>query len=281
MINKIDSIFNNCGITEWGIVKAKVYNEIPEMKDVPFVSANREERINPYLIMENAKSVIVFLIPYKVKNKITNLSDYAKGIDYHIIAKKISDCVCEYLESKGFSGKSFCDNGNLDDRYLAYRAGLGVYGKNRLLINKKYGTYTFIGYIITDCNFDENEPVTGGCLGCGKCIKSCPGGAISEKGIDCNRCASYLTQKKGELTKEEENIIKNSGYVWGCDVCQSVCPMNKNTEYSSIDEFISGTVDELVDEGLSNKEFMNKYKNRAFAWRGAGVIRRNLKISRN
>ena len=94
-------------------------------------------------------------------------------------------------------------------------------------------------------------------------------------------CVSYLTQKKGELTTEQTDIIKKSGYVWGCDICQNVCPMNKDAQKSEVFEFIHDTVEELTDEGLSNKEFMNKYKDRAFSWRGAGVIRRNIGISRN
>lgn len=283
MNNKIKAVFEQLGITEWGTVKARIYSERLDVlnKSVPFVSVPAEERINPFIIMENAASIIVFLLPYKVTDKRTNLSDYAKGMDYHKVSEKISETIIKALKSEGFSGVAFCDNGVLDDRYLAYLAGLGVYGKNGLIINKKYGTYTFIGYIVTDYAFDEHEAEKGTCTGCDKCIISCPGGAISESGIDYNLCASYITQKKGELTQIEADIVKKSGYVWGCDVCQNVCPMNKNTQNSEIYEFIHDTVDELTDEGLSNREFMNKYKNRAFSWRGAGVIRRNIRISRN
>ena len=282
MNNKIDSVFKKHKITEWGFVKARVFSERLGVlgKNVPFVSATAEERINPFAIMEDARSVIVFLLPYKASDKKTNLSEYAKGEDYHIVAKRISDDVIEVLHKNGFDGIGFCDNGTLDDRYLAYLAGLGIYGKNGLIINDKYGTYTFIGYIVTNMDCDEGKAKSGMCTGCDKCIKSCPGGAVSDDGIDYDLCVSYLTQKKGELSDEEESIIKKSGYVWGCDICQSVCPMNKNTKNTEIYAFIHDTVEEITDEGLSNREFMNKYHNRAFSWRGAGIIRRNVKISR-
>jgi len=279
----INGVLKKHKITEWGTVRARIYTERLEMlsKSVPFVTATPEERINPFKIMEKAKSVIVFLLPYKADDKKTNLSEYAKGEDYHIVAERICDDIIDVLNNNGFKGIGFCDNGTLDDRYLAYLAGLGIYGKNGLIINDKYGTYTFIGYVVTDMECDDGVAKPGMCIGCDKCIKSCPGGAISDDGIDYTLCASYLTQKKGVLSELEEGIIKKSGYIWGCDICQSVCPMNKNAEKTEIYAFLHDTIEELNDEGLTNKEFLNKYKHRAFSWRGVGIIRRNIKISRN
>lgn len=280
MREKIIKTLKDLGITEVGFVRAKVFSERLDVmkKQVPFVGATADERINPFLIMEEAKTVIVYLLPYKTDGEKTNLSLYAKGEDYHEVACQISNKIISQLEDNGYSGKSFCDNGVLDDRYLAYLAGLGFYGRNALLINDVYGTYTFIGYIITDCDMPADKPIDKMCMECGLCEASCPGGAISKDGIDYARCASYLTQKKGELTDDEEGIIKKSGYIWGCDICQEVCPHNRGIKSTSIDAFIHNTISELSDEKLSNKEFMHKYKNRAFAWRGAGIIRRNIEI---
>ena len=279
--NEIHRIFSKNGVSEWGAVKARVFSEhIKECeKNVPFVSAAPDERINPFYIMENAQSIIVYLIPYKTGGERTNLSEYAKGRDYHIVSEKISKAVCEYLNSLGFETKFFCDNGVLDDRYIAYLAGLGVYGKNGLLINKKYGSYTFIGYIITDCKVQRGTRQKGSCAKCGRCIQSCPGRAISESGICYEKCASYITQKKGELSSEEADILKKSGYVWGCDICQEVCPHNASAECTKIEDFTNNLILSLENEGLSNRKFMNKYKERAFSWRGAGVVQRNLDIS--
>lgn len=281
MRKQIREALLRCGISEWGIVRARIYRERLELMKcpVPFVSADAEQRINPFNIMEDAKSIIVFLIPYKSNSKRTNLSDYAKGADYHIIADKICADVVSVLNEYGFDGAGFCDNGMLDDRYLAYLAGLGFYGKNGLIINRRFGTYTFIGYVITNCFLKEDVPLDDKCFGCGLCIENCPGHAIGSKGIDYESCVSYITQKKGELSDKEKTAVKKSGYVWGCDICQEVCPHNINAEHTVINEFLCNTVESLEHEPLSNKEFMNKYKSRAFSWRGAGIIRRNIKIS--
>jgi len=280
MKEKIINTLKSLGITEVGFVRAGVFSQRYDImqKKVPFVSSNAEERINPFLIMEDAKTIIVYLIPYKTDDKRSNLSSYAKGEDYHIVAKRISDMIADELLAGGYKAVSYCDNGVLDDRYLAYLAGLGFYGRNGLLINDTYGTYTFIGYIITDCEFEENKPIDKMCMDCGLCSKNCPGGAIGKDGIDFNRCASYLTQKKGELTNEETEIIKKSGYVWGCDICQDVCPHNASAKSSPIDAFSHENIEKLSIGELSNKEFLHKYKNRAFTWRGAGIIRRNIAI---
>ncbi len=281
MEKQIEEVLKSCGVTEWGAVGARVFDERLELMRclVPFMNATAEERINPFLIMENARSVIVFLIPYKTGGKRTNLSEYAKGEDYHTVADKICAAVINKLEESGFSGRGFCDNGVLDDRYLAYLAGLGFYGKNGLIINKRFGTYTFIGYVITDCPVKKGVPLTDICVGCDECMKHCPGGAILKNGMNYGSCVSYITQKKGELNKSEKAAVKKSGYVWGCDICQEVCPHNKGIEYTAINEFLCNKIEYLEHETLTNKEFMHKYKSRAFAWRGAGVIRRNLEIS--
>ncbi len=283
MIDKIKKLFSELGISEVGFVQARVFSERQELlkKEVPFVGDDVQARINPFLIMENARSIIVYLLPYKTSSVRTNLSAYARGEDYHSVASRIGDAVACLLSECGFSGKAFSDNGILDDRYLAYLAGLGFYGKNGLIINEKYGTYTFIGYIVTDVKLGYNSPIERGCIGCGACVSSCPGVAISDGEIDFLRCASYLTQKKGELTAPEADIIKKSGYVWGCDICQDVCPHNEGVKNSEISYFCDNLVDEVNELDMSNKEFLHKYRNRAFTWRGAGVLRRNVDIMKN
>lgn len=283
MRKKIKDLLESVGITEFGCVRAREFSERTELmkKQVPFVSCAPNERVNPFLLMHDAKTVIVYLIPYKSDDNRTNLSDYAKGEDYHKVAKRISKAVLDMLESEGYEGIAFCDNGVLDDRYLAYLAGLGFYGRNGLLINDSYGSYTFIGYIITNCELSEDMCVNTGCMNCGLCEKSCPGGAISSSGIDYTKCVSYITQKKGELSGDEIEILKKSGYVWGCDICQSVCPHNKSVKFTDISSFKTNIVPNLLTENLSNREFLHKYNNRAFTWRGAEIIRRNIAIIEN
>lgn len=281
MKNKITAAAKSAGIEAVGVCRARVYEEL-----LPFLSteqtpmtADINERINPFLLMSEARSVIVCLFPYFVNGKRSNLSIYAKGKDYHTYVKKRMAAIEKVLCENGFSAMSFSDSAPLVDRYLAYLSGLGFFGKNRALISPVYGSYTFIGYILTDAEIEEDMPMERRCADCGMCIKACPGGALCEKGFDAAFCASYITQKKGELSKKEEEIIQKSGYAWGCDICQSVCPHNKNIPDTSFDEFLSDTIAELT-KGMaeSNREFKRKFCDRAFSWRGLEVIERNLEI---
>ena len=94
-----------------------------------------------------------------------------------------------------------------------------------------------------------------------------------------NKCVSYLTQKKGELTGKEQEIIKKSGYIWGCDICQNVCPYNYTAQRTNIPQFFKNLVFDIeIDENMSNSEFGRKFSNRAFAWRGKNVLKRNIEL---
>ena len=118
-------------------------------------------------------------------------------------------------------------------------------------------------------------------MGCGKCMDVCPLGAISNGDFSQERCLSYITQKKGDLTDAEVEALANNGMVWGCDNCQSVCPHNENVEETEIDEFKNNLITNLQIEDMSNKEFAGKFGQRAFAWRGKGVLLRNQKCIHN
>lgn len=281
MKDKIISAAHKAGIKAVGVCRARIYNELTaflERENTP-MTAECEQRINPFLEFKEARSVVVCLFPYYVKGEKTNLSVYAMGGDYHTVVKKYLSVIEGVINAEGYRAMSFADTGALPDRYLAYLAGLGFFGKNRALINPVYGSYTFIGYILTDAQLEEDKPLEEKCIGCGKCIEACPGGALSDTGFDAFSCASYITQKKGTLSDKEKNIIKRSGYVWGCDLCQRVCPHNKNVPETDIVEFKDGRVIELK-KGMaeSNRDFKRKYQDRAFSWRGLDVIERNLGI---
>lgn len=284
MKNKIIQTANNAGITQIGIVKAEVFSDLGNIlqnrKQVPMTTDNIDERINPFLIMPEVKSIIVCLFPYFSDNTPHNISKYAHGIDYHTVIKHKLACIVDLLAENGFKAEIHADNSNLNDRYLAYKAGLGFIGENGFIINPVYGTYTFIGYVLTDCALPPDKPVNMSCIKCRQCIKSCPGQALSDNHMfDAEKCLSYITQKKGELSEHEENLIKESGSIWGCDVCQDVCPHNKNIKPTDFKEFSENLIHQLcVDENMSNKEFRRTYGDRAFAWRGKSVLIRNINI---
>ena len=219
---------------------------------------------------ENSKSVITFLFPYKIKKeKPKNISRYAAVEDYHKVCSKILEKICfnlkENFKENEFS--FFIDNSPIKEVKAAVYSGLGVLGKNGLLINEKYGSYCFIGEIVTNLKIQNVENNITNCIGCDICIKNCPSGFLGDKN---NKCLSAITQQKKSLTYDEEKLIKKSGCIWGCDICQEVCPMNKNKEFTEIKEFINSYRDEY-DE---NEDI----KNRAYEWRGQKVIKRNFDI---
>ena len=198
------------------------------------------------------------------------VSSCSQDEDYHLIVNKKLNIIGEYLERHNYKYKCFVDNNPLDERLLAYNAGLGFYGKNNLLINEELGSFFFIGVILTDAVIEKDKIVNKKCINCNLCIKNCPTKALNENGIlNANRCLSYLTSKKQADILLEENI---NNCIYGCDKCISVCPYNKGN-------FIEGEKININDFlNMSEEEFKEKYKNRAFYWRGKKVLDRNIKL---
>ena len=227
------------------------------------------------------KSVIIFLVPY-FSGEAENFSAYARGEDYHLYIKELEVRFSEHLEKgdKKCHFKLYSDHSPIDERALAASLGLGVLGKNRLLINERYGTYVFIGEIISDILPEELEfkraRAAELCQNCGACLSACPTNSLSGGG----ECLSAITQKKGSLTKEEASLMCRVGTAWGCDECQRACPYNENPRLTPIPFFLQNTVDELSLElvlGMPEEEFSR----RAFSWRGRKTLIRNLEILKN
>ena len=222
------------------------------------------------------KSVVVFLIPYNAGQKTTNLSVYAQVRDYHLYLRELSVRLGEFLEEKGLSVpfRGFADSSPLAERETALAAGLGVMGENGLLIHPKYGSYFFIGaFFLTECLMPNQKKQTAGkCLSCGVCKKACPTGAV----LDPKRetCLSLISQKKNR-TPEEDALLERAECKWGCDLCQNVCPMNRNAALTPIPFFKEDHITCLTAETaeLPKKEFLT----RAFSWRGREILRKNLK----
>ena len=185
-----------------GIVTARRFEELlpilQKRGDTPYVKKDLEMRINPFMYMKDAKSIIVHLFPYRNRKFDREYRDTAKTVLRNIAA------------DLPFKTKCFLDYGGLVERHLAYLAGLGFFGQNNLLYNEKLGSRFYIGYIITDQQLTPDTPISGSCLKCNKCIKACPTHALGED-FEFNpyKCLAYLTDN-------------------GCDVCTDVCPMNES-----------------------------------------------------
>ncbi|MBQ7624107.1 MAG: epoxyqueuosine reductase [Clostridia bacterium] len=249
------------------------------------------ETLYPHMTRENAekaraalpslRGVICEAFPYFCGREEGNISLYARGEDYHkTVIKRLSE-KCEELKSEHPENVflPYADVSPFPEVLAAVFAGLGVLGENGLLITPEYGSFVFIGIIATDL-YEEGGRELKKCEGCGRCIKACPSGALSENGFCIDKCVSELTQRKGELTFAQEELIKNSPTVWGCDLCQLVCPHNEGIPSTGIEEFSSGVIKSLSREeiDMSNRAFREKYKDRAFSWRGVTPLLRNFKI---
>ncbi len=276
MKSEIIKVAETLGISEIGFVSAEAFEKKEIYSSSEFAKSKLMTKVSE--IMCDAKTIIVWLAPYKSKTLPENLSLYAMGKDYHLVCFEYSEKICNLLRDKGYKAIHMTDDNPLCERELARDAGLGSIGKNGFLINPRFGSYVFISCIITDCFIEASENKDNGCSGCGLCISSCPGGALTNEGFDEKKCASYITQKKGELTESECSIIKKSGSVWGCDICQNVCPMNKNTEYTNIYAFSENLITNIKPEVLSGRQFKKKYSDRAFSWRGKAILDRNMLI---
>lgn len=283
---------NSIGIECVGIAPTGPYTELEQrLKEREQTGAytgleerDLQRRVNPSLTMEGVQSIIVCLFPYYVgKVKEANISKYTFSIDYHLIAKEALERIGTHLQSKvtGFQYQTFIDNGPLVDRYLAYLAGLGFWGINSHLITDKFGSYVFIGYMMTNYPFEPDRPQVKTCMQCFNCVKACPGQIIlGNFDIDPRGCKSFLTQKKEELTEKEIEIVRKTELIYGCDVCQDVCPHNGNAAFTNMEAFkrdLMFTIDPEELEIISNKEFKRRYGDRAFSWRGKKVILKNAR----
>ena len=223
------------------------------------------------------RSVIVYLVPYYA-GKTVNLSKYAAARDYHLYIRDLNQRLISELKKTypENSFKGYGDSSPVDERLAALSAGLGILGDNRLLINEKYGSYVFIGEIITDVEPELLGAVAPSpimrCRGCGICKSSCPTAHLENRLCEC---LSNITQRKGELTEKEIEIMRKCRTVWGCDVCQDVCPYNKNPIETPISFFKENRIEELTED-IVNSMSKQDFSERAFAWRGIKTLKRNL-----
>jgi len=225
---------------------------------------------------KNPKSILIGLFPYFTGfPPESNLSLYSCIPDYHAVAGNMLSACCKELNSTYPDNEfvPFVDASPIYEVTAALRAGLGVRGKNGQLITEQYGSLVFIGEIVTDADFGAVDHPENSCENCGICITACPTGALKSDSFDKTVCRSHFSQKKGELSNWECSQLKDGGLVWGCDICTLACPHNRLPKLTPIKEFLQDTEPLLTADNLEH--LMN---NRAFAWRGEKVLKRNLSI---
>lgn len=259
------SVFNTLGVDSYAVL---------DYRDLREINAPLRERME-----FTPRAAIVYLVPYYTGETV-NISRYAASLDYHLGMREISARVIAHL-SASYPGAHFLgygDHSPIDEVHAALISGLGIAGDNGLLISPTWGSYVFIGDILTDLDpalLGAIPPrAARGCSHCGACRRACPTGILRGEGSDC---LSAITQRKGELAEEEAKLMRKYGTAWGCDVCQTVCPHNRAPKITPVEFFHRERITELTPEilkGMTRVEFSR----RAFAWRGRKTVERNLAV---
>ncbi|MBE5962963.1 MAG: tRNA epoxyqueuosine(34) reductase QueG [Lachnospiraceae bacterium] len=291
---QIEQFCASLGLDTVGFIPCRKFEELRSFyekrkqngQENEFEEADIEKRIRPAHYMEGAKTIISIAFPYfDGAQKDNGFSIYTKRADYHRVVREYLDQVVSFIEGLGGKGMAFVDSNTLPERYLAYLAGNGFIGRNNMLITKHYGSYVFLGEIITDLEIRCEDTRTFGeiadykeCGECRRCYGECPTKSINPAKISPNICLSYLTQKK-EITDQEISLLR--GNVFGCDFCQLKCPYNEEAKVSPLAKFQA--FDFMNEESdvyakMDNRYFKEKINTTSCGWRGKNVIKRNALI---
>ena len=255
LTQKIKSHALELGFAEVGIARAEALTEegkhLGEWLNRGFhgtmdwMERNFEKRVDPRTIVPNAKAVVCVAMNYYVNVRHSDdrsagkISRYAWGDDYHIIVTERLRQLLAYIQEQepGVNGKLYVDTGPVMDKAWAVRSGIGWLGKHTNVITKEFGSWVFLGEIILDVELEHDEPIADFCGSCTACIEACPTGAITEPYLlDSNKCLSYLTIEHREpFPPELASHLQN--WVYGCDICQDVCPWNKFQQQTSEQAF--------------------------------------------
>ncbi len=230
-----------------------------------------------------AETVFVAAFAYYAGDEPGNLALYCRGEDYHRVLLARLEQVCAALRARYPQNRFVAgtDASPIPEKRAAMLAGLGQVGWHNLLILPPYGSYLFLGTIVSDLVWQEKPAARDEtiCKKCGACRRACPTGALGETGLDVSRCLSAISQKKGDLSEQEQQALCRAPLIWGCDLCQRACPHNRAPAKTTIPAFLDNRLLSLRLQDVQNltqRQFRQQYGDRAFAWRGLSPLRRNL-----
>lgn len=287
------------GFEAVGISKAeKLEEEAKRLEDwlnqglhggMSYMENHFEKRIDPRKLVPGAKSVISLIYNYfpeaKQNQDSYKLSKYAFGEDYHFVIKRKLKSLLAFIQEEigEVSGRCFVDSAPVMERDWAKRSGLGWIGKNTLLINPKKGSFYFLAELIIDLELPIDHPMDDFCGTCTKCIDACPTNAIAEEGfwLDASKCISYLTIELREaIPNEFENQMED--WMFGCDICQDVCPWNRfskphqEEQFMPKEEILNFSKQDWLE--ISDEVFASVFKKSAVKRTGYEGLKRNIKF---
>ncbi|HZW67885.1 MAG TPA: tRNA epoxyqueuosine(34) reductase QueG [Pseudogracilibacillus sp.] len=290
------------GIDKIGFTTADPFTELKQRLIVNeeknyksgFEKGTLEERTEPKKLFPQAQSIISIALAYptrledaprsKAGNRRGIFSRTSWGEDYHVVLRDRLEKLASFIDSKidDFTCKIMVDTGELSDRAVAERAGIGFSGKNASIITKEFGSFVYLGEMITNIPFAADKPVEDTCGDCRICLDACPTGALVQGGqLNANQCLSFLSQTKVSLPDHFKQKLGTRLY--GCDTCQLVCPYNKQVDFHLHEEF---EPDPEVAKPLlkpmlqkSNREFREKFGHLSGFWRGKNPLQRNAIIA--
>lgn len=258
--------------------------------EMQYLPRRSEAYAHPSSLQMGVRSVILAALnygpPVEALGKIGRMAAYAQGsADYHDVLRGKLSQLADVLHELQPGCRTRCavDTAPLLERDFARRAGLGWFGKNTMLINKHRGSYFFLGAVLTDCELPPDEPHSAShCGTCTRCLDACPTQAFPEPHVlDATKCISYLTIELRNAVVPRELRTGMENWLFGCDVCQEVCPWNRHAEPSSVPEFSIDPLD-LLDAGelvqMTEAEFSQRYGHTPLARPGWGGMTRNAAI---
>lgn len=238
----IDHAINTLGFDDCRFCDPHLKDELNETRDwlaqdfqgdMKYLKEHLKFKENPDLLLPGVKSAIVLIKNYKNTSIQQNsvefkIARYAVGKDYHLVMKEKLEALVDFMkkENPGIECYAGVDSRPLAERSLALKAGIGFRGKNTMVIKPGLGSYFFIGVILTNHSFENDVPLNWNCGNCRLCLNACPTQALSDYSLNATKCISYKTiEQKNPLTQED--LKKTQGWIFGCDICQEVCPYNR------------------------------------------------------
>ncbi len=282
--------FSRADLLEKETVRLKQWLASGYNAGMQYMERNSEKRLDVKNILPEAKSVLSLAVNYFIKefhkeeDGFGKVSRYAWGKDYHLIIWDMLEQLEDELKKidPGFECKTYVDTGPVMDKAWAIKSGIGWMGKHSNIITREMGSWIFLATIITNYEFDYNKPMNDFCGTCTACIDACPTKAIvDDYVVDANKCISYLTiENKDEIPNKFKGQF--NGWIFGCDICQDVCPWNKSfAEETVINEFKSKQNKELYLDTIleiSEEDFKIRFEESPIKRAKLKGIQRNAKF---